>query len=387
MTAPSQWLRTMRNFSIAAALAMVVTVSAGMSKPNPNPANMAVPNPVVVPTDASPTCTVSPTTFATWFKSGTVALNGQVDPANSVTFPNVPNCSFYRWSEQMFLWLTSPIPSRIGPYAGGGGHVFDSPVFYDVTPPDASGTRTFVAHTSGLPINLAVRNAKVGINGLQLVIDKTGVFREVVPAKIARSGRQLILNRAGAEVEIQSAKIAPNGTPIFMDRAGKVIASPRPIIPARFLTPALMRSKVPAGPGATARAVPLQRFIVNRVPVFLTSSGAVVGVEQGQADSGVLRAQNGSLVYYATMVNDVYAYFLTGQKNAAIAATQFPTTAGELSQIVSYAASKGKTFPDPNALTVEVKTSWIEAAGLSNLGSFITMTATIPQYDTTSNTT
>jgi hypothetical protein len=48
-----------------------------------------------IPPDAKPTCTVTAAVFKTWFTSGTPVLNGVVNPANSVTFPNTPNCSFY----------------------------------------------------------------------------------------------------------------------------------------------------------------------------------------------------------------------------------------------------------------------------------------------------
>jgi hypothetical protein len=37
---------------------------------------------------AQPTCVVTPAVFATWFHSGAPTLNGLVDPANSVIFPN-----------------------------------------------------------------------------------------------------------------------------------------------------------------------------------------------------------------------------------------------------------------------------------------------------------
>src|SRR5436309_4792425 len=81
-----------------------------------------------LPNDPKPTCTVSQPVFNSWFQSGSVTVNGIVNPANSVSFPNTPNCSFYQWSQQMFLWLTSPSPSRYGP----GAHVLDSSVFYDI---------------------------------------------------------------------------------------------------------------------------------------------------------------------------------------------------------------------------------------------------------------
>jgi hypothetical protein len=134
-----------------------------------------------------------------------------------------------------------------------------------------------------------------------------------------------------------------------------------------------------------------QKFLIDRVPIFLDQSLAVIDVEQGQAgDNSVLEAQtaaNGSLIYYATMVNDVYAYFLTGAKHGAITtvpANQFPTTTADLNHTLTFAAAHGKpaaSFPDANALAVEVKSSWVIAASLPNADKYITMNATIPVYD------
>src|ERR1051326_7543002 len=78
-----------------------------------------------LPTDAGSSCAsaLTPTEFNAWFDAGAVSLNGSVTPANSVTFADVPNCSFYKWSERMFLWLTSPAPPR---YGGGGGLIMNS---------------------------------------------------------------------------------------------------------------------------------------------------------------------------------------------------------------------------------------------------------------------
>jgi hypothetical protein len=134
----------------------------------------------------------------------------------------------------------------------------------------------------------------------------------------------------------------------------------------------------------SSRSIIVQKFMIDKIPVFIDFFGNIIDVELGQAgDSGVLLAQNGSLVYYATMVNDVYAYFLTGTKNGGItpAPTQFPTTQANLDKIIAFAAANGKTFPDPEALAIEVKSSWVEAAGLPNLSSYITMRATVPTYD------
>src|SRR5205085_867692 len=151
------------------------------------------------------------------------------------------------------------------------------------------------------------------------------------------------------------------------DKEGKVIARPQ----------AIVRQEL-------NKSLVVQRFMAGRIPIFLDSAGNVVDVEQGQAGGGdVLQTQTGSLVYYATMVNDVYAYFLTGAKNGGITPkpTQFPTKQADLNKIVTFASMHGKTFPDPNALAVEVKTSWVEAAGLPNPSSYITMNASIPTYD------
>lgn len=316
-----------------------------------------------LPTDAKPSCTVSPSLFASWFESGSVSLNGVVSPADSVTFPDSPNCSFYQWSEQMYLWLTSPAPPRYG----GGGRIFDSPVFYDVSPPDSMGNRTFIPHTPGLVRVFSLRAAQVGRHGLPIVFDKAGKLFEVERSKLGPSGKLLILNQLSKPTEIDRVTLE-KGKPIFLDKTGKAIAKPKAIVRPEF-------NKAPV----------VQKFMVGRIPIFLDSAGNVIDVEQGQAGGGdVLRAQSGSLVYYVTMVNDVYAYFLTGTKNGGItpAPTRFPTTATDLNKIVAFAAAHGKTFTDPDALAIEVKSSWVEVAGLSNLSSYITMTATIPTYDT-----
>jgi hypothetical protein len=109
-----------RNFNRATEALLLALAWAGVS-----PASAQT-----VPPDPSPTCTVPAATFATWFQSGSVALNGVVNPANSVAFINLPNCPFYQWAEQMFLWVTSPAPS----FYGGGDHIFNSPTFFDVSP-------------------------------------------------------------------------------------------------------------------------------------------------------------------------------------------------------------------------------------------------------------
>jgi hypothetical protein len=355
----------MRNrfYSVWLARALGITVALTLMMPVASGPSVVLGQ--VLPSDAQSTCIVTPQVFATWFESGTPSLNGVVNPANSVTFPNSPNCSFYQWSEQMFLWLTSPAPKS---YGGGGGRIFDSPAFFDVSPPDQNGNRTFIPHESGKIRFFAVRAAKVGLHRLPVIMDKRGRMFEIERPKLAPSGKPLILSRLGKPIEIERIALE-KGKPIFLDKAGKVIAKPKPII-----QPELLKTKT----------LMVQKFMIGRKPIFLDPFGNVIDTEEGQADGGVLETQNGSLVYSAIMVNDVYAYFLTGTKNGGItpAPTKFPTTQADLNKITAFASAHGKTFPDPKALAIEVKTAWVEAAGLPNASSYITMQATVPTYDT-----
>ncbi len=326
-------------------------------------AAMPSPRMQAIPTNPQTTCTVSPAMFASWFETGTPTLNGVVKPADGITFPNVPNCSFYQWSEQMFLWLTSPAPRRYG----GGGRIFSSSTFYDVTPPDpVTGKRSYLPHVNGRLPFFNVRSAQVGPNKLPVIVDKRGRLFEVEPTKRAPSGKQL-LRSGNRELEVERVTLDTNRKLVFQDSAGKILPKMMPI-----LRPQLDKQRL------------AQKVLIDKKPVFLDASGNVIDTEEGQADGGALVAQNGSLVYYTTIVNDVYAYFQTGTKNGGItpAPTKFPTTQADLNKIVAYAATKGKTFPDPEALAVELKTAWVETTGLANPGSYITMKATVPTYDT-----
>ena len=318
-----------------------------------------------IPSDAKATCTVTAAQFASWFQSGSVAVNGVVNPANSVTFSNPPaNCPFYQWSKQMFLWLTSPSPAL---YGGGGGRIMDSPSFYDVSPPDlTTGNRTFIPHQRGVLRNLALRAAQVGPSGLPVIVDTAGRVFEV--AKPAPEEKPMVRSVSGRLVPLASISRTIDQKFVLQDTAGK------PIIAAQRVTP-IAKAQV-------TKPVQLKKFILPGGIVFIDPSGNIIDAEQGQADDGVLLAQNGSLVYYVTMVNDVYAYFTTMVAHQTTKTTQFPTTQATLNPVVSFASAHGKTFPDPTALAIEVKSSWVEAAGLPNIGSYITMQAVIPTYNT-----
>ena len=60
-------------------------------------------SPHILPTDAQGTEIISSPEFAGWFKTGTIATDGVVDPADSLNFRSVNNFSFHKWAKQMFF--------------------------------------------------------------------------------------------------------------------------------------------------------------------------------------------------------------------------------------------------------------------------------------------
>ncbi len=108
----------------------------------------------------------------------------------------------------------------------------------------------------------------------------------------------------------------------------------------------------------------------------------------GQAGgSDTLLSLNGSLVYFGVHANDVYAWFNTAVSNGALpSSAPFPSNPAELNSIVQYAAQNGAVLPDANALTLELKTAWVDAATVSDLSEYVTISATVPNYVKTSST-
>jgi len=319
----------------------------------------------VLPSDPASRCAIAPSKIAGWFDAGAVSLDGSVKPANSLAFPDQPNCPFYEWSEQMFLWLNSPTP------AGGGGRIFNSSAFFDVLPLDQSGARALVTHaTAG--VRLQVRNSQVGPNNLPIIFDKAGRMLEVQPPQFGPNGARLVALAPGKAAEIGTMQLAKNGKPLFFDLQGKKISPNFALSGTKALTV------------DTHPFVPVRKFMVGDRAVFLDQFGNIVDVEQGQAGGdSVLMSQQGSLVYYGIHVNDVFAYFATGTKNGSIVPTptKFPTMQTELDKVTAFAQQQGKALANPEALAVEVKTAWVEATGLDT-SKYVTTTATIPTYDT-----
>ncbi|HBF30268.1 hypothetical protein [Rhizobium sp.] len=104
------------------------------------------------------------------------------------------------------------------------------------------------------------------------------------------------------------------------------------------------------------------------------------GGQAGGSDG--LMSINGSLVYYAVHTNDVYAWFNTAVSNGVIPGTApFPNTKQDRDAVTAYAKKNGVTLNDADALTVEIKTSWIDAAKVNgDLADYVVITADVPNY-------
>jgi hypothetical protein len=338
-----------------------------------------------LPTDAGSGCESGPQAltaaeFNSWFVTGSVSLNGVVKPANSVTFPDVPNCSFYKWTEQMFLWLTSPAPAS---YGGGGGLVMNSPVFYDVSLPNASGEREFLPHVPGRIRAFNLRTAQHGALDLPVIAEKGSLrILEILPPVFAPSGKQLIVDAAGNELEIGNARVTDNNQLLLTDISGKEIKGARALLQSKRDTAGVFFIKRLNKLENFDRSELVQKIVVNKKDFFIDLAGNFHEAEQGQADDGVLMAQNGSLVYYSLCVNNVYALYRTMQGTTVPAGTSFPTTAASLASINAFAAANGKApVIDDIALAIEIKAAWVEAAGLPDADKFIKMTAIVPEYN------
>jgi hypothetical protein len=330
-----------------------------------------------LPPDAKPTATVPSGLFASWFAGGAPTLNGAVKPADSLNFanPQDDNVPFYQWAEQMFLWLTSPAPNMTD---GVQGIVLNSQAFFRVSPPDGANPRQLISNKDRQPRLLALRGAKLGPDGLPVVIDKAGKLYEVKLPVLSRNRRPLIDSSKGV-LEVEGIKFVHSGELPFELVSNKhgPILKPKPILPPNLLGRNIVQPfTVPV----------LRPFAFGHITVFLDSSGNPVDVEEGQAVSnGALISQGGSLVYYLTSVNDEYAYFWKGITSGGISTTPalFPTTQADLDNITRFATAARYTLLNPKALCVQVKTSWVELDTLppGDRPSYIQMSATIPKFN------
>ncbi|WP_118973290.1 hypothetical protein [Taibaiella koreensis] len=315
-----------------------------------------------LPQDVKASCVVTADSFNAWFASGNATANGLVTPANSVAFPHQDNCDFYQWANRMFLWITSP---SSGIY-GQANTILESPTFFSVSPPDSTGHRVLIPHAANTLLRMSGGLQKNGPNRLPVIRSRNGGLYEIENAR-SLPGKMLVKGAANNPVEVDHVERDASGKVVFLDKAGKPIEHPRAIIQHK-----------------AKRDHIVHRFAVGKGFVFLDQEGNIIESEEGQATGDALMAKNGSLVYYLSFVNDVYAYYLTGVSNGQLNGARFPTTAGARDSICAFARANNVTLPDSNALAMELKTSWVEAAGLSDADQYITVMATIPVYDTSS---
>ncbi len=281
-----------------------------------------------LPQDADSICGISSDSFNAWFRSGQPTEDGAVTPANSVAFPHNDNCDFYQWAERMFLWITSPDTS------GGKERprVLESPIFYTVVP--RGDTDYLQAHHPGEPLEAVSVLHKTGPNRLPVYTDHKGHLYEVLFHPPTEKPRIL------------------NGKAIIKPTS---FSHPEQIVHA-FRTSAGMK--------------------------FFFYDGSAVTSALDQATGDALMAQTRSLVYYITFVNDMYAYYRTMVSVDHITNDTFPTTAKERDEIVRFAASIRYPAPvRPDALTMELKTSWVEADSLpGGADKYITIKAWVTKY-------
>lgn len=339
-----------------------------------------------VPTDPANigACSMSPATVAAMFDGNHVTLNGVAKAADS-TQVLAPDCGFFNWSEQMFLWLTSPAPAAYG----GANRIMFSPKFFTVSPENAANPprRTFLAIGPSAPLEMLLRKTELGPHGLPALLSRTGHVIEVQRPPPGKPVAPIVRLPNGQTVRLGSARQDPNGTLHLFDAAGKEVQ------PARLNLPVIVRPKIILTPGKPTPVVPLTAFnasvvankvVLNGLSIFIDLKGNVIDVEPGQADDGVLLSQNGSLIYYITVANDVFAYHRTMQGAAVIPITtnlRFPQTNADANAVKAFAAGKGHTILEPKALAVESKSSWIEASAVATPGDYIQANAVVPKFD------
>ena len=321
-----------------------------------------------LPSDVAPSCTVPAADFKRWFATGNPTKDGIVLPAGSLTFTPDSACSFYKWSQQMFLWLTSPV--------GGGRHVFSSPQSFGVEAPALDGSRKLVPQENNTLLSFAPAISLVGGKGINIVADDTGKIRNVVRAQ-APGSTLLFRDKTDKPVDVAHVAAAAGGKPLLLDKTNTVLD----VQTTESGAPLLRDS---AGKALSLADSTVQ---VDGVQRLVTTSGDVV--ELGQAGgNAVLMTRNNGLVYYLLQINDVFAYFKTGMTDGKFSAplpTEFPIDASLLGKITDIAKNAPAPFTrtgfqDNVALSMELKSSWVEASKLGNPQDYLTIKATIPNF-------
>jgi hypothetical protein len=342
------------------------------------------PSPQPVPSDAKNACGSQPKgayalDLSSWFAAGSVALDGAVSPARSLEFPDSQDCDFYLWSERMFLWLTSPVGSG----GDSGTLVMNSADFFDVSLPDKNGVRRFLPHSPGYVRGCALRVDHLGPLGLPVIVERNSRrILEVLPTLRSPAGKQLVRDEEGNTVEITSAKFGDDARPILLNTIGAEIDGARALFdpstnPA--MVPVLRKYRRYE---SFDRSTLVEKIIINRRPVYLDLSGRFHRAARGQADARVPIAQNGSPVYYAVTVNNVFALYRTMLGPRAPSGKRFPVSRSDLAAISRFGVAHGwPTLPDSGALALEIESAWVQAEGLVDSSTYIRTTGTVPGFD------
>ncbi|HEX8513622.1 MAG TPA: hypothetical protein VF688_11025 [Allosphingosinicella sp.] len=353
-----------------------------------------------LPSDPQMTCMFSKAAFAGMFESGSVTLNGAVNPANSTVNPGAagPPCPFFLWADQMYLWLTGPASGNSGPIT------LFSPTFYAVSPADSTGRRSFVRNVAGAPVDMRLRTIKPP-GMLPLVRARSGHLIEVAPAAAGDLAAPVVRLRGGGTARLGRVARTASGALQYFDSRGRRVQVRVAALPRTARRPALLMpggARVPVlGPAAARDAVRARRLGSGGVRVLVDRNNDVIEVEpggveteEGQASGAVLISQNlvdgskfGSLVYYLISANDAYAYHRSAQGNAPIndpTGITFPTSLADLAPAANYARSNGlPPIADPNALALEIKSSWVEASTVPNPEDYVQIQANLPVFDMT----
>ncbi len=322
-------------------------------------------------------CAVDPADFKAWFKNNDVKKDGEVKPAGSLSFQSSSECAFYRWSEQMFLWLTSPLSQ--------GRYKFNSSDFFAVDSPGSDTMRKLIRQNDPLQKGLGASIALVEKTP-SVVVDSAGQTRPVVILERRAAAGSPFLDKSNRAVDVTSIAATIEGKPLLLDRFNKALDFKEAVNGA----PAII------GPSAGTFKLANETALVDGVQHLVTTDGAVVffgPVETNQATNDVLISRNGAIVYYLIQVNDVFAYFKIGVETKAIPAPQqLPSDSSALATTEAFANTdavplpyRKDSFGDRVATAMELKSSWIDLDTLpvAERNNYLTITADIPVYETT----
>jgi hypothetical protein len=272
-----------------------------------------------------PAATCPATNFKTWLASNQPPMGPlSFVPPNSTTFPGPPDCNFYLWAAQMFLWLISPD-------ANGNLNIF-SPTFYTAIENPMTGAFTFEqnedASATGLTKGATTLLTK-GATGTQPVQFRVRVNKPKLPPLMVMKVLKL---RAASQSTANTPSTGQAGG------GGVLIASGEPI---------------PVPGNVQYATYPIVYYTIQ-----------ANDVEAGLANSVI---HNGPLP----------SYYQNGPN-----AGNFPITLSDAQDIQKVA---GGTFSDLDQLALEVKSAWIDTAYIANLpkaeqSKFITVQATVPAF-------